>query len=238
VQLIHPEPGSFEIRAGSQLFRVPVSPDPSTVGFTKPRRGGAFAVTPGEIEFDCCQVGFSKELQIEISNREAAPLMIELRTANSDVFSCPSSVIVPAKGQEIVSVQFTPDRIATFDSLLTIENDNNRVVIPLQGEGADDAMSLSEIELSQLEFPDCVPGMIRRAQLRVTNRTNQVVSMMPETSDPFVCAVSEFDIEPMSFVLVPIRFVPREPGHYEGHLILSSSSRRTSTVRLIGNCYG
>lgn len=204
VQMRTSDPTALKIVCGSETFMIPVS----SVGLVKkrasgstkrPTRSGAFCVSADTIEFGYCANNSSTKKSITLRNDERRPMILDLRTTNPDVFVCQKTVTIPASGTVDMDVEFSPDSVAVFSESLIVQNSDNQFVIALTGEVLeDDAVSVTAAAQSELEFPSCKPGTIRRAQLRVSNRTDVVATIDTLVTPPFHCPYDSFDIDPFS----------------------------------------
>jgi hypothetical protein len=152
------------------------------------------------------------------------------------VFTCPSEVLLNPQSTTPVELCFTPTETGVEDGKLVIENDNKQLVISLVGEGIEAVRSISEMNSQELRFPSCELGAVVRAQLRVSNRANKKMRMNAKTEPPFNCPCPEFEVNPMSYVLMPIRFMPNESGEYQGRVEVVSSDGRSFQIQLSGLC--
>ena len=86
-------------------------------------------------------------------------------------------------------------------------------------------------------FPICRPGTLRRAQLKVANKSKHPVIVQANCNIPFSCPVPSFTIEPHSYVLLPVHFAPLSAGKYTDELILQTNNNSVSRINLQGSCY-
>jgi hypothetical protein len=87
-----------------------------------------------------------------------------------------------------------------------------------------------------VDFPHCLVGQIRRAKIKVVNWTEALSTVHARSDGPFVCPITEFTIDPSSFVLFPIHFVPKEEGAFQGTVMFTTRGNRTTFVDLRGTC--
>ncbi|KAK8878593.1 hypothetical protein M9Y10_005373 [Tritrichomonas musculus] len=196
---------------------------------------GAFSVIDNKIEFDIVNIGDSKTLQFIIVNNEMHNMNLYLSLDNS-AFVCENQVLILANNESAVDITFKPKKAGIFEGNLFIQNNDHKIKIQLSGECANNISSASSFITHPLEFPPCVPATIRRAQLRVSNKTDRFVNITSHTSYPFHCPYPNFEVEPYSYVLVPVRFIPKQPGEYSGTIEFHSSNGTVSTVELSGIC--
>ena len=264
VQMLRPDVTAIEIQCGSEHFTVPVSQmipgkSPEKVIHTEPTKTqhiaaakpakqtrktpdatkcGGFSVDVTSLRFDNCVFGMLATKTIKLSNDEPSPMILQLSSSNSAVFMCQHSVTVPARGELPVEVDFRPDTTGDFQESLTIENDDNQLVLPLIGHACEDTHAPeTSVAQSELRFPACQPGAIRRAKIRVANRNSRTAVMRTSITSPFSCPYPEFEVEPFSYVLVPIRFIPKEQGVYEGTATFHSLTGSVTKIHLIGTCF-
>jgi hypothetical protein len=232
-----PERTSFVVQVGREMFQVPICD--SLPGMSPPREKvhpHSFIVEPNRLEFDCCEIGLSKTSQIELTNATKHPLHLKLQTSKPFVFGCENSVILPPRESVAVSIDFQPQETVEYDERLLIRERESQVVISLGGRGVEDIQSLSAMSSTEIRFPECRTGQIRRAQLRVSNRTRIVAKMKVRTTLPFLCPFPKFVVESMSYVFVPIRFLPMQVGDYEGTATFFSSTGKSVVIALAGSC--
>ena len=96
--------------------------------------------------------------------------------------------------------------------------------------------SLVVNENTTLEFPLCRPGTLRRAQLKIANKSKHAIEVNAKCDLPFSCPVSTFTIEGRSFVLFPVHFTPMDEGNYSAELILQTDNERSVHVQMTGEC--
>lgn len=254
VQMIRPETTSIEIQCGTEHFVIPVSqmipgrfsvearddhlPVPQresrkAMEFT---RNGGFSVDVSALNFETCHFGTSLHKSFLLSNDEEIPMVVDISSSNPAVFICRRSMTIPARGEVSVEIEFRPDTFGLFEESLTIENDDNQLVLSLSGQTNEDSEVESPAQ-NELRFPGCQPGAIRRAKIRVANRNSRRAVMSLSLTPPFFCSYPEFEVDPQSYVLVPIRFTPMELGSFEGLLTIKSSTGSVTQIRLMGTCF-
>lgn len=199
------------------------------------KNSGAFSVDDDKIEFDFVNVGSSKTIQFVIVNEEVYDMNLKLKTDNQ-AFICDRKITLKGNSETQVDVTFKPKNVGVFDGNLLIKNEDHRVKIQLSGECANDSSSASSFITHPLVFPACIPDTIRRAQLRVSNKTDRFVSVTARTKKPFHCPFPFFEVDPFSYVLVPVRFIPKEAGEYNGTIEFHSSNGSVTTIELSGIC--
>lgn len=197
---------------------------------------GGFSISDAELDFGTVETGTSKQLEIIISNDENQTLVLKSHSTNPEIFACPDTFNVPPSGKTKIRIEFHPDDTQKYQEMLIIESEDNQLCVKLYGEGTDGAMSLCPMQSTALEFPPCEPGTIRRAQLRISNGTTRKTIISANVEKPFRCPIPQFEIEPQSYVLVPVHFISMKIGHYEAELDLNSIHGSKATVLLIGNC--
>lgn len=194
-----------------------------------------FMVTDTAIEFDCVPINQSKTIQFVVINNDRQQTTLFLSPTNK-FFKCDSQITLGPEAHEVVNVVFTPKTVGVVNGKLDILNQFKKISLELSGEGVSDLNSVSSFITHPLEFPTCLPGTIRRAQLRVSNKLDQVVEITAYTEEPFCCPYPHFEIEPYSYVLAPIRFIPKEAGEYSGRVEFRSSSGTVTAIELYGAC--
>ena len=263
VEMNKPEITSVELKCAGETFTVPVSPlAPTKVKLetsvyedrslslisSSPHTGvrsreagitnrGGFSVNKGNVDFSTCELGRSLRKSVIISNDEPKPMRISLRSTNPDLFSCEKTATLPASGHLVIEVEFHPSSVGTARETLHIENEDNNLEVGLIGECIEESVvSVSALANGEFQFPACLPGTIRRVNLRITNRKRKPVYVTARTSVPFSCPQPEFDVDPLGSVICPIRFTPMSPGRYNATLTLRSSLGSVTTLRLVGTC--
>ena len=264
VEMSKPEIACVELKCAGECFTIPVSPiaptkvkletsyyedhslsllsgSHSSISTRQPQpkytdRGG-FSVSKCRINFATCEVGQSLTKSVTISNDEPAPMRLTIKSTNDAAFSCKKTVTVPASGNLVLDIEFHPDTLGPILASLLLENEDNQLTLDLVGEGVDgSAISLSGLSHSEFHFPPCLPGTLRRAQLRINNKKSDPAFITAWCTPPFTCSHTSFDIQPFGSLICPIHFTPMAPGTYEGTLTLKSSAGNTTTVRLVGTC--
>ena len=238
ISLDRPEDSTFVINIGKEVIKVPIKIlAPKT--FSKKNKSfknrGQFAVMEDNIEFDCVNVGSSKTMSLIVLNNENHFMNLSLNLDNS-AFFCKKTVDIGGNSQQKIEIEFNPKSAGVFNGNLVMQNDDSKIIVHLSGEGINDNESVSSFISHPVEFPVCLPGTIRRARLRVSNRTDQYATVRSEVTPPFQCPYPEFEIEPYSYVLVPIRFIPKKPGDYFGSAEFHSSTGTVSVIELVGSC--
>lgn len=92
------------------------------------------------------------------------------------------------------------------------------------------------INSTRIHFNRCAVGTLRRALLKVTNKTHDEVSFTAQTELPFSTPIVEFTVESKSFVYFPIHFLPLESGKYSSVLNLTSDVNQEFNIDLRGTC--
>lgn len=199
------------------------------------KNSGVFSVVENKVEFDFVTIGDSKTIQFIIVNNEMYDMDLFLMSDNP-CFICDKKIVLPGDSETAVDITFKPKSIGVYEGNFFIQNDDHKIQVLLSGECAGDGSSASSFITHPLEFPPCIPETIRRAQLRVSNKTDRFVSVTARTSAPFHCPFPFFEVDPFSYVLVPVRFIPKKAGEYNGTIEFHSSNGTVSTIELNGVC--
>lgn len=222
---------SISIQCNTDTFEVPLLfHETSSImfGFS------SFSVSHDSIDFNQCELGLNETQTVIIKNETRNALELTL-SSNTSVFTFPTNLAIQPRGQAEIEVTFTPTNQRSYEDELIIEDDSSSSIIKLTGEGmkAEDA-KVSEGEI--VRFPKCQLGLIKRAKVRVANTTSQIKYFKASANAPFVCPVTEFEIEPKSYVLFPIHFAPRMRGEFDGTLEFISDKSKVVIMELSGTC--
>ena len=90
---------------------------------------------------------------------------------------------------------------------------------------------------ARIEYPSTTTGVVRHSNVKVTNKSENVIRVIVESPAPFVCQVTDFTIDPKSYVLCPIDFAPKEAGKYKGVATIKSESGTLTKISLTGICF-
>ncbi|EAY05046.1 hypothetical protein TVAG_191430 [Trichomonas vaginalis G3] len=135
-----------------------------------------------------------------------------------------------------------------FVTKTKVETTNNATEIalsndsPRQSQSFVDNLSMSletenmSVNSAKLHFNKCNAGTMRRAMLKVMNKSRSECSITAYCDNPFSLPVSQFVVEPRSFVLLPVHFLPQNQGKYSSKLELVAEDGKKLVVSLSGKC--
>jgi hypothetical protein len=197
-----------------------------------------FSVSSTSIQFGEAEIGLSVCQTLEIQNKTDNKLTIELLLPKRSAFSCPSQLLLPAREIGELEIEFSPAKHQKIEELLVVRSGHDSSQIVLTGEGVltgdRDDQIVSQGDL--VAFPECETGSLRRARVRVVNRTKKVNEIRAAAKPPFFCPVTQFTIDPQSFVLFPIHFAPQKKGRYDGIVEFVTTTGKKTLVELRGIC--
>lgn len=90
----------------------------------------------------------------------------------------------------------------------------------------------------RLEYPHARVGMMRRATVKVMNRSKRATHITATTNPPFRLPCNSFCVDSQSFVQFPVHFVPLQEGEFSDLLVFESGNGNTVNVQLFGRCIG
>jgi hypothetical protein len=137
-----------------------------------------------------------------------------------------------------LEIEFSPVKHQKIEELLVVRSGHDSAQIMLHGEGVLNADRDDQI-VSQgdlVAFPECEIGSLRRARVKVVNRTKKVSEIHASVKAPFICPVTQFTVERQSFVLFPIHFGPQKKGRYEGVVEFVTSTGKKTLIEVRGIC--
>ena len=104
------------------------------------------------------------------------------------------------------------------------------------GDGAGGQQAIF-LEPARLDYSPTEPGETLQLSVSVCNETDQVLPVDFAVADAGVFAVNHrhVDLQPRSYVQLPVRFSPRAPGTFSGTLLVSNRGH-TLRVPLTGSC--
>jgi hypothetical protein len=222
---------ALKIQCDGDLFNVPIR-------VAERSASAAFAVDPPVVDFGELEVGLYLSQTLSIRSLSARKLAIVLILPKRSSFKCPATVALQPGGVADVEVEFSPVRSMLIEETLLLMSDGEAAEVLLRGEGV---ASRDDIVVSQgdiVVFPECSIGVIRRARIKIANRTSIVNRIRAKTTQPFVCPIADFSIEPHSFVLFPVHFAPRVEGRFDGTVQFTTNARKTTAIDLRGVCTG
>ena len=199
-----------------------------------------FSASTPIVEFGQIEIGLSGESSITLTNHKYKDikLMLSIDPKNAP-FQCQPTVSISSNSTVSVPIVFSPSMDDVFEGKLLVENQYDQLEIKLLGEGITVSQDESESSFSDSDcvvFPPCNPGVLRRAKVRVSNRSNKVVEINAVSSPPFICPIEQFHVETNSFVWFPIHFIPKVEGIYEGSLEFKADNGKITVVTLKGIC--
>lgn len=199
-----------------------------------------FSASQPAVDFGQVEIGLTGESSIVLSNHTDKDIVLTIELPKRTPFSCQRIVPVEANGSMEVPIHFTPDLDDVFEATMIIESKSDRLEINLIGEGtkledADDQLS-DDSDSDCVIFPKCEPGLLRRAKVKVSNKTNKIVQIEANSSPPFICPIGVFKVEACSYVWFPVHFLPKVEGMYEGSLEFKADNGKVTIVTLKGTC--
>ncbi|OHT09910.1 hypothetical protein TRFO_04466 [Tritrichomonas foetus] len=233
---------------GNDLYEIPIEfNETSSILMTNT----SFSVSKQIIDFGKVEIGIIEESNITVSNHLHNDLKLSLNISpKRSPFKCPSSISVAGNSNVTIPIEFIPTLDQEVEAILKIENRIEHFDIHLIGEGITTALYdeqerendgdgdnfSTDSDSDCVVFPKCEPGILRRAKVRVTNRTNKIVQINAVSSPPFICPIDNFQVDMFSYVWFPVHFLPKSEGIYEGSLEFKSDNGKVTIVMLKGIC--
>lgn len=220
------------VSCGSDRFEVPIRF--TDAGLSQERAG--FSVSKSEVSFGNVDIGLIESQKLQLRNISKHSMSLRLILSKKSPFKCCESLALEAGAVCDVDIEFAPFREQLMEETLVIKSDTAEVKVLLKGRGTADK---DETILSQgdlLTFPPCELGLLRRARVKVMNRTSRRSEIEAFTDPPFLCPIPSFSIEPRSFVLFPVHFCPKSTGSFEGTLEFRSQTGKSVIIDLRGVC--
>ena len=176
----------------------------------------------------------NEEQGITLVNPSSKPVQFRAAADSPYVQIDPMSGIIPANSSLVCKVNLLRkvNSKVTFkcgDSVLTTE-----IVCNETKSKSKKSISVSQEE--NLVFPPCSAGTLRRAKLRIANKSQLATCVFASTELPFSCPFQSFRIEPQSFILLPIHFTPQSAGKFTEILKLETDHGSVINFDLFGEC--
>lgn len=227
---------AIRIYCGDDKYEVPIDYiEVSSEKINNP----TFSVSQPIIDFGQVEIGFTNESKLALTNHTSKDIVLTIQLPKRSPFNCQKIAPIKANSSTEVSIQFCPTLEEIVESSMKIESLSDRIEVDLIGEGiiTKEIDNLSnESDSDCVLFPKCEPGILRRAKVKVSNRTTKKVIFNASVDPPFICPFELFQIDPRSYVWFPIHFLPKAYGIYEGTLEFRDKDGKTTIVMLKGTC--
>lgn len=237
VSIKEPRNSILRIFFGNDSYEIPINYiENSSIIIDNP----TFSASQPAVDFGQVEIGLTGESSIVLTNHTMKDIVLTIELPKRSPFTCQKIVPIEANNSTEIPVHFAPVIDDVFEATLKIESTSDRIEINLIGEGIkirDAESQLSDDSDSDcVVFPKCEPGLLRRAKVKVSNKTNKVVQIEANSSPPFACPIDIFKVEQCSYVWFPVHFLPKVEGIYEGSLEFKADNGKITIITLKGIC--
>ncbi|EAX95814.1 hypothetical protein TVAG_375230 [Trichomonas vaginalis G3] len=171
----------------------------------------------------------SDSQSFSLINMSSAPTRFQVTVSSPFISVDPLSGYVSPYS----SLRFEVNALKKVDGEITIKIGGEVLKITTSCQEKSLVVSTSS---SAINFPSCKPGTMRRASLKVSNKSSHKTFITAKCEAPFFCPFPEFEIDPMSYVLLPVHFTPQIEDSFNGLLTLETDSRTSVEVIVHGIC--
>lgn len=237
VTIKEPQNSALRIYFGNDTYEVPINFIENSSMIIDNQ---TFSVSKPAIDFGQVEIGLTGESTVVLTNHTSKDIVLTIELPKRSPFTCQKIAPVEANGSSEIPIVFSPVIDDAFETTMKISGTSDLVEISLVGEGTKlrdaDSHSSDDSDSDCVVFPKCEPGLLRRAKVKVSNRTNKIVQIEANSSPPFACPINLFKVESCSYVWFPVHFLPKIEGIYEGSLEFKADNGKITIITLKGIC--
>ena len=217
--------GNFVITNGA-IPQANITIDYNNIGPAGPEP--QFAISPPSLSFGGVAVGSPSTLQATVSNAGPDPLTISgIVSSDPQFVIAPTTATVPAGGNQVFDVTFTPTSLGSFSATLSFTHDGVNVGSPFEysvaGVGADAGPTFG-VTPTSLTFPTVFVGNSADKILTVSNDglTNTLnITSVTTTNGDYSVLPTTATIAPGANQVFTVTFAPTSDGTIAGDVVFA-----------------
>jgi hypothetical protein len=204
---------------------------------TQTARRAALSVTPTALAFGQVTVGDTAADTLLVGNTGDTTLTASLAVSGPGFAGSPTVVSVPAGGDQLVTITFTPNVDATCTGTVEVVSNGGRARVGLTGNGAAAAMPVLLVSTTQVDFDSVVVGQwaSRSVAIRNTGTANLVIASINSSSAQMSVSPPSAVVPPGSTIALNVLYSAVTLGIVSSNLVINSNAgAATITANGIG----
>jgi len=139
---------------------------------------------------------------------------------------------IRAMKHAIIEISFCPNTPGLFKEEIQIEcNQMYKGIVKIESNVEDPTLCANT---QVLDFGNTQSGRLVRAYLRIANKKASMVQLTGKSIDPFILPIQTFEINPYSFVSLPVHFLPHKSGSFQEIVEFQTKENKKISIVLIG----